>query len=314
MSWPLVLRDRRAWAVPARTLALGVYGLFGFHFLLFIALRHAPPVEANLVNYLGRSSWWCWRRCCCRACRCGRCTWWRRCSALPARPLAILGARGGHDAAARAAVTGASCRRWPRPSSGPATRSGPGACRPSPTAAIGLFGLVSGALSLVCHARPEAPRSRCRRADWLLVPRPVRPGPAGAAFFFWDMALKRGDARQIGTLSYITPLASTALLLVVTGRPLSWSIAIAAALIIVAAIMVQISDLTRRRSRKGRSPFPKALLAAHSFATCNTSLPKFSPVNSRSAPREAIDALDHVLAALHAAVLQVAGHFGHRHG
>src|ERR1700716_2473983 len=52
MSWPLVLRNRRAWAVPARTLALGVYGLFGFHFLLFIALRHAPPVEANLVNYL----------------------------------------------------------------------------------------------------------------------------------------------------------------------------------------------------------------------------------------------------------------------
>jgi drug/metabolite transporter (DMT)-like permease len=52
MSWPLVLRNRRAWAVPPRTLALGVYGLFGFHFLLFIALRHAPPVEANLVNYL----------------------------------------------------------------------------------------------------------------------------------------------------------------------------------------------------------------------------------------------------------------------
>ena len=40
------------WKVPLRTLALGVYGLFGFHFLLFMALRHAPPVQANLVNYL----------------------------------------------------------------------------------------------------------------------------------------------------------------------------------------------------------------------------------------------------------------------
>src|SRR5688572_17642671 len=47
-AWPLA----RQWKVPAGTLALGVAGLFGFHFLLFIALRLAPPVEANLVNYL----------------------------------------------------------------------------------------------------------------------------------------------------------------------------------------------------------------------------------------------------------------------
>jgi drug/metabolite transporter (DMT)-like permease len=36
----------------ASTLLLGVYGLFGYHFLLFLALRSAPPLEANLVNYL----------------------------------------------------------------------------------------------------------------------------------------------------------------------------------------------------------------------------------------------------------------------
>ena len=40
------------WMVPLPTLALGLYGLFGYHFLFFIALRHAPPVQANLVNYL----------------------------------------------------------------------------------------------------------------------------------------------------------------------------------------------------------------------------------------------------------------------
>ena len=49
---PLSGFDFSQWRVPLRTLALGVYGLFGFHFLLFIALRHAPPVQANLVNYL----------------------------------------------------------------------------------------------------------------------------------------------------------------------------------------------------------------------------------------------------------------------
>ncbi len=42
----------RRWRVPLPTLLLGVGGLFGFHFLLFLALRLAPPVEANLVNYL----------------------------------------------------------------------------------------------------------------------------------------------------------------------------------------------------------------------------------------------------------------------
>src|SRR5882724_5028503 len=35
-----------------RLVLLGVYGLFAYHFCLFLALRLAPPVEANLVNYL----------------------------------------------------------------------------------------------------------------------------------------------------------------------------------------------------------------------------------------------------------------------
>ena len=49
---PQVAKNPQTWRIPASTLVLGVYGLFGFHFLLFIALRNAPPVEANLVNYL----------------------------------------------------------------------------------------------------------------------------------------------------------------------------------------------------------------------------------------------------------------------
>src|SRR5437899_5556390 len=52
IALPLSKFSLSAWRVPLPTLALGIYGLFGFHLLLFIALRTAPAVEANLINYL----------------------------------------------------------------------------------------------------------------------------------------------------------------------------------------------------------------------------------------------------------------------
>jgi drug/metabolite transporter (DMT)-like permease len=104
-----------------------------------------------------------------------------------------------------------------------------------PTAAIGLFGLVSGMLALVCHALLE-PAAHLQARDWLFI-FIAGLGPLGAAFFLWDKALKLGDPRQIGILSYITPLASTLLLMIVTGRSPSWTIVVAALLIIGAAVI-----------------------------------------------------------------------------
>jgi drug/metabolite transporter (DMT)-like permease len=62
-------------------------------------------------------------------------------------------------------------------------------------------------------------------------------GPLGAAFFLWDAALKRCDARRVGLLSYLTPLASTLLLALTTARPLTPWIAASALLIVGAAIV-----------------------------------------------------------------------------
>jgi drug/metabolite transporter (DMT)-like permease len=43
-------------------------------------------------------------------------------------------------------------------------------------------------------------------------------GPMGVAFYLWDAALKKGDPRHIGVLSYLTPLGSSLLLLWVLDR------------------------------------------------------------------------------------------------
>ena len=104
-----------------------------------------------------------------------------------------------------------------------------------PTAAIGLFGLASGVLSLLCHALLETPVALNAR-DWLLMVL-MGLGPLGAAFYLWDAALKKGDARKIGILSYITPLASTVLLMFATVRPLTWGIGLATVLILGAAVL-----------------------------------------------------------------------------
>jgi drug/metabolite transporter (DMT)-like permease len=231
LALPAVLRDPAQWRIPAGTLALGVYGLFGFHFLLFMALRYAPPVEANLINYLWPLFMVVLSPLILPGVR-----------VLPVHLLATaMGFAGAVIAILSGADTGqglwhggyllalASALIWATYSLG--TRR----VAAFPTAAVGLFGLVSGVLSLICHAALEDTVSLVAQ-DWVLLAL-LGVGPLGAAFFLWDKALKLGDTRHIGVLSYITPLASTVLLMLLTSKPLSWSIALAAALIMGGAVL-----------------------------------------------------------------------------
>jgi drug/metabolite transporter (DMT)-like permease len=90
-------------------------------------------------------------------------------------------------------------------------------------------------LAIGAHFLLEAP-AVISSTDWVLLVI-LGLGPLGGAFYFWDAALKIGDPRRIGLLAFLTPLLSTTMLLVVSGRELSWQLLLATALIVGGAIL-----------------------------------------------------------------------------
>ncbi|HXD08113.1 MAG TPA: DMT family transporter [Burkholderiaceae bacterium] len=235
-SW----RQWREWnLVRWKVLLLGVYGLFGFHLLLFVAVRHAPPVEASLINYL-----WPLLVVVLAPALLPR---------LPLRPMHLVAALCGFAGAAAALLGGAGQAQ--HDSSGDAlgysaavgsaliwatyslvTRRLADLCKPYPTSMVGLFGLVSGVLSLACHLAFE-PEVTLGLHDVSLIAA-VGLGPMGAAFYLWDRALKLGDPRIISVISYVTPLASTVLLILVNGRGFDGGVLLSTVLVSGAAMLV----------------------------------------------------------------------------
>jgi drug/metabolite transporter (DMT)-like permease len=234
VALPLSRFNWRVWRLPWPTLALGVYGLFGYHFLLFMALRHAPPVQANLVNYLWPLGMVVMAPLFLPATKVTRKHLVAAVVGFAGAALAITGGQGlsslyslgvtpswGYLWALAAAFVWASYSLMTQ------------RVAAFPTSALGLFGLVSGGLALLCHFWLEPAITLVSR-DWIYLIA-MGLGPLGSAFYLWDAALKRGDARHIGLLSFLTPLGSTWVLLLVRGEALSLSTLGAAVLIVGAA-------------------------------------------------------------------------------
>ena len=232
ISLPLSGFKLTAWKVPAKTLTVGVYGLFGYHLMLFIALQTAPAVEANLVNYLWPLLIVVLAPLFTRSLKLGARNIIAAIAGFTGAAIAIssagagagpLGFEIGYLFAFAAAVI------W-------ATYSLLTTKLPTfPTSAIGLFGLVSGVLAIAAHFVLED-SAVISASDWVLLVI-LGLGPLGGAFYFWDAALKIGDPRRIGLLAFLTPLLSTTLLLVVSGRALSWQLLLATVLIIGGALL-----------------------------------------------------------------------------
>lgn len=219
--------------------ALGVGGLFGYHFFYFMALRNAPAVDASLIAYL-----WPLLIVVFSALLPGeRLRWWHLAGAvmglLGAALLVTSGGRValrlefalGYGAALACALTWSSYSVLSR-------RFGH-----VPTDTVGWFCGAAALLGIVCHWLFEA-TTWPQGSEWLAV-LGLGLGPVGAAFFTWDHGVKHGDIRALGAFSYAAPLLSTLLLIAFGEAAASWVVG-AACLLIVGGAVLASRDLLAR--------------------------------------------------------------------
>jgi drug/metabolite transporter (DMT)-like permease len=114
-----------------------------------------------------------------------------------------------------------------------------------PTDAVAGFCLATALLAALMHVLVEDTVWPETTAQWLAVVA-LGLGPVGAAFYAWDVGMKRGDIRVLGAASYATPLLSTAFLILAGFAKASANIALAAVLI-AGGGLIAAKDLFRRR-------------------------------------------------------------------
>lgn len=216
---------------PVLPTLVGFGGLFGYHACYFAALKNAPPAEANLINYL-----------------------WPLfivlfSGLLPGERLAprhILGALMGFAGVGVLALAkgevglsadhafgyGLACACaliW----SGYSVLSRRFADVPSE--AIVANCLLTAAAATLVHLAVE-PSILPGGAIWIAI-LALGLGPVGAAFFFWDVGMKRGDIRLLGVAAYAAPVISTLALVASGTAPATWGLAGACALIVTGAMV-----------------------------------------------------------------------------
>jgi drug/metabolite transporter (DMT)-like permease len=236
-SWGALRQSPRAWA-------LGIGGLFGYHALYFISLRLAPPAEAGLVNYL-----WPLLIVLFSGLLPGeKLRWYSVAGALIGfAGTAILfagkgvelglsleaGATAGYLAAFLAAFVWAGYSVLSR------------RLASVPTAAVAGFCLVTAVLAALCHLMLETTVWPNGLAEWEAVIA-LGVGPVGAAFYAWDIGVKRGDIRLLGVASYAAPVLST-LFLVLAGFAEARITLLLSALLIAGGGLLAAQDMLRRK-------------------------------------------------------------------
>jgi drug/metabolite transporter (DMT)-like permease len=241
-SWIVRPGGWRALRQPPVAWLVGVGGLFGYHALYFISLRFAPPAEAGLVNYL-----------------------WPLLivlfsALLPGERLAphhvigaLLGLAGTIVLFAGRGLSGSLLVYAPGLSAAFAAAFIWGAysvlsrrLAAVPTDAVAGFCAATSLLAAICHGLFEHTVWPQTSAQWLAVIA-LGIGPVGAAFYTWDIGMKRGDIRIIGAAAYATPLLSTAFL-ILAGYAETATTLVVAALLIAGGGLIAAKDMLTKGS------------------------------------------------------------------
>jgi len=195
------------WSKKWQIILVCVGGIFGYHFLLFSSFRLIPTITANLLNYL----------------------WPLLIVVLSPIILPNYKLQKQHVLGVGLGVIGTILLFIPflSLSFGTGQETVISGCllaisaalvwssyslvtKRLPTfssATIGLCCIISGSISLLIHYLIE-PVTTFHKMDVIYLVL-LGIGPMGIAFYSWDFALKNGDPRIIGTLSYCTPLLSS---------------------------------------------------------------------------------------------------------
>lgn len=217
---------------PLKVWIVGVGGLFGYHFFYFMAIKNAPAVEANLINYL-----WPLLIVLFSAFLPGeKLRWYHGLGAFfgfIGAALLVLGKGEGLQLGGEYSmgyIYAVLCAlTW----SGYSVISR--LFGSVPTHVVGGFCGVTMVLAWGCHFIFEV--TVVPSFVELFAAIMLGLGPVGGAFFVWDIGMKQGDIKLLGSLAYGAPLLSTLLLIVLGLAASSWSVWMACGLIIIGSLI-----------------------------------------------------------------------------
>jgi len=226
--------------------AIGVIGLFGYHFAYFKAMTLAPAVEVSLLAYL-----------------------WPLFIVLFSALLPGESLRMQHLAGAALALLGC----WlliGRNSSGFSADNLNGylvafSCaliwssysvlsrlvKSVPTDAVGWFCGATAVLGWICHLMWEQTVWPGSWSQWVGVIG-LGLGPVGVAFFTWDYGVKHGNIQLLGTLAYTAPLISVLLLILMGFGVATIEVFSASVLVVIGSLIAGWRVEHSKRQRRWR--------------------------------------------------------------